>query len=215
MVANTQKRHNISGSVFVTTRINGQDMTAPGVMLVQWPNKIRLELEDAVGSTLGLVVVNDDRFWIYQKDQPEIITGPLSKIPGGLGLLSRAGELIAGVLARPPLEHQGKPTFVEHGIEHRFPAGRRTVTWASASLEPSTYVEDGAEAKTSFLYLDYEARAGVSFPKKIQVIREFPRRESETLTVVWRDWQPFVPEEKKLFQIPQQQTFGRKIKALR
>ncbi|MGZ3695753.1 MAG: hypothetical protein ACXWQO_16760 [Bdellovibrionota bacterium] len=221
MLANTQKRQEISGNLFITAKQGaGKEISMPAVMLVQWPDKIRLEIQDPVGSTLALFVVNGAQFWFYDKQKPEILTGPLKKLPASLGVVSGGAEFVRAMLARPPLD-EWKDAIVEHHSATPFPPTDLTkyvyavITWSDRSREPEDWFlnkPDGGNDK--FQYEDYQARAGVSFPQKIRVTHVDKGGEIGTAAFAWRDWQPFVPQEKKLFLIPQQQLFGKKIKAL-
>lgn len=202
----------MSGTLFVTAKSGEDKPTAPAVMLVEWPDKVRLELQDPVGSTLSLLVVNGDRFWFYAKNLPEIVTGPLRRLPARLAMAAGGEEFVRGLLARPPLESWTDPVLEGKEIQR---ANGDRVVWSSRLGEPEkwTAVKPKGVVDT-FEYEDYETKSGISFPKKIRVTHLNEAGESELAVFDWRDWQPFVPQEKKLFQIPQQQTFGRKIKAL-
>jgi outer membrane lipoprotein-sorting protein len=217
VIENTQKRQAISGTVFLTSRLSGQRaVTAPAVVLAQWPDKLRLEIQDPLGSTLALLVLNGDRFWFYRSESAEILTGPLARMSKEIGFLNSAETFLQALLARPVLTGTSGRTFLEHGIEDHLGKAKRTVIWSGRTFQPETVTEESADGTTSKLELaDYEVRAGLVFPEKVQLTRTLPKQNPESVTFEWRDWQPFVPEEKKLFQIPQQQTFGRKIKALR
>lgn len=220
VIAHLKSRQEISGTLFVTAKIKGEHVTAPAVMLVQWPDKVRLEIQDPVGSTLALFVVNGTQFWLYQKSLPDILTGPLSRLPAGLGLISQGKEFVRAFLARPPLEEWKNPLIEGHSAKPRVApdlgaARPAEVRWSDRLREPEEWVSGHANGTIStFRYEDYQARAGVSFPQKISLTHANSEGFSETASFAWRDWQPFVPQEKKLFQIPQQQLFGRKIKAL-
>ena len=69
-------------------------------------------------------------------------------------------------------------------------------------------------AASAAFYEDYEFKSGLHYPTKIRLIGPGPDGKESQILLAWKDWEPSVPAEKKLFQIPQQQTFGRKIKAL-
>lgn len=214
MLANSEKRTAISGSVFFTSQVEGKDVTAPGVLLVQWPDKVRLEAQDPMGNTLFLLIFNAGNFWMYRSDQPEILTGPLKKYPDNTQLMARADLLVSAFLARPVVA--GKFTFLENGAERVEGGHRYQIRWDGPTQEIESIVEEiPGTGKTGFFFEDYGTHAGISFPEKIRMTQPLQNHKSRTATIQWRDWQPFVPDAKNLFQIPQQQTFGRKIKALR
>lgn len=220
VISNSEKRNAISGTLYVTANIGAKSVTAPAVMLVSWPDKFRLEAQDPVGGTLMLLIVNGTEFWLYQKDRPEILTGQLKFLPTPLRMITGGKDIVRAFLARPPLADWKDPVFSGREVRPRVApdlgaARPSKVTWDSRQLEAQTWEQGLSNGSTSeFEYSDFATHAGVSFPEKIRVTHTDADGISETSTFAWRDWQPNVPEEKKLFQIPQQQLFGRKIKAL-
>jgi hypothetical protein len=219
-LGHAEKRTGISGTLYVTAKIGAKSITAPAVMLVRWPDKFRLEAQDPVGGTLMLLVVNGSEFWLYQKGRPEILTGQLKFLPAPLRMITGGKDIVRAFLARPPLEEWKNPVL--SGREARPRAAPdlgavrpAKVSWDGRQLEPEVWEQTLSNGgKSVFEYDDYATHAGVSFPEKIRVTHTDPDDISQASTFAWRDWQPNVPEEKKLFQIPQQQRFGRKIKAL-
>lgn len=221
VIKKAQTRQQISGTLFVTAKMGGKEVTGPAVMLVQWPDKVRLEIQDPVGSTLALLVVNGGDFWLYDKNRPEILTGALSRLPAGLGLVSQGKEFVRAFLARPPLEEWKDPVVEAHTAKPKEGSSQGTsgpvsVRWSDREREPEEWVQGHPNGTVStFRYEDYVSRSGLSFPEKVTLSHTSAAGETEQAIFSWRDWQPFVPQEKMLFQIPQQHTFGRKIKALR
>jgi hypothetical protein len=222
VIANIEKRSQISGTLFVTARqgAENKEVTLPAVMLVQWPDKMRLEIQDPVGGTLALFVVNGPDFWFYDKQRPEILTGPLSKLPSSLGVVSGGSEFVRAMLARPPLDQWKNPVLENHTATPFPPADltkmlHAQIKWSDRIREPEQWFMNKPDGgNDTFDYEDYQTHSGHSFPEKIRVTHVGGNGDLGTATFAWKDWQPFVPQEKNLFQIPQQQRFGRKIKAL-
>lgn len=201
----------------MTAEGNGKQVTGPGVALVQAPDKFRLEVQDPVGGTIGLLVVNGGQFWLYQSGEKEILTGPMARFPLSVALPFKGSgrEIVQLFLACPPWSDWKDPDYGEHAIVATSERGVATVSWSDRLREPElwrTEYRDGSVSEV--LYENYTTRAGQTFPGKV-AIHWTPKQGENLRTVVdWRDWQPSVREEKKLFQIPQQERFGRKIKAL-
>lgn len=201
MLRNSEKRAAISGDLLVTAELDGKSVTIPAVLLAQWPDKFRLELQDPVGGMLALVVVHGESFWLFERERAEILTGPLKKIP--FPLLPRGGaeDLLRLFLARPGLEAK---------------AGRKdTLEWDEGLREPLKWKRLEGKQLSSATYEDYEARGGARYPTRLRLAGPGADGKMREVVLVWKEWEPTVPGEQKLFQIPQPQTFGRPIKVLR
>lgn len=212
---NVAKRMAVSGNLLITSELNGQSVTVPAVMIVAYPDKFRLEVQDPVGGLLALVVVNGDRFWLYERERPEILTGPLEKIPFPLLPKGNAEELVRVFLARPPMNRlrrgevqQGRAIFREQPLVE-------TISWDGNSEPLSWSQVVGGKPQSSAIYDDYEFRDGLRFPTKLRLDGVGADGKRRHALLIWKDWELSVPIREKLFQIPQPQAFGRKIKALR
>lgn len=183
----------------MTTRLDGKSVTVPAVLLALWPHQLRLELQDPVGGMLALVVVNGEEFWLFQKERPYILRGPLAKIPFPLLPRGSAEDLLRVFLARPPIREQ-------RSLEK--------ITWDEKMQEPLAWKREVKGGAVSASYDDYEFREGARYPTKLRLSSPGSDGGMQEVILVWKDWKPSVPSGQKLFQIPQQQTFGRKIKAL-
>jgi outer membrane lipoprotein-sorting protein len=207
---NCELRKAISGTAFFTSKVNGKSVSAPAVILAKWPDRLRIELQDPAGGLLGLMVFAEGKFWFYQHDRPEILTGSIRSFPSEHMAGVSATDLVRVFLARPPFEKV--PVDAVRNGEANFHLGpfAETIRWDEKTLQPLQWVEVKGDGSSSLAeFGDYEFRQGAHYP------RLFSLKQGERQSIVsWREWEPSVPEEKKLFQIPQQQTFGRKIKAL-
>jgi hypothetical protein len=213
LAKNGAKRDAVSGNLLFTLKDKGKDVTFPAVLLVAFPDKLRLELQDPVGGILVLLVLEGDRFWVYQRDRAEILTGPLKSLPASLQISSF--DAIREFLARPDGDHLARSELRAGEAVFRGPNGVvETVRWTDGFAEPSEWATRHAGRESSARYEDYEFKEGVRYPTKIRLAGSDSAGKHEAL-LVWKDWAPGVPKEKKLFQIPQQETFGRKIKVLR
>ncbi|MGZ3654581.1 MAG: hypothetical protein ACXVB9_16195 [Bdellovibrionota bacterium] len=213
---NTEKRGAVSGNLLVTGEFEGKSVTTPAVLLVEYPDKLRLELQDPVGGILVLLVLNGDRCWLYQRDRDVIYTGAASRLPFGMIPHLSPQELVRVFLARPDADHLSRSAPLGEGkAQYRSGDLLETILWDSSLAEPSEWrISHAGKGGSSALYENYEFKSGLRYPTKIRLAASAPGGVQREIALAWKDWEPSVPKEKKLFQIPQQESFGRKIKAL-
>ncbi len=210
--ANAEKRVAISGTGSISWIGKGKSLAAPGLVLVEWPDKLRLEVQDPLGGLLALLVLSKDSFWWYSSDQKEILTGPLQEL-GAVGLPFSAADLVRAFLARPDMRLWQKGLLVGQQ-EIRSIEGKDILLWSDRLDEPLEWRHEEKNARVVVFFEDYANRFGASFPEKLRLESVRGKEREHTISWVWRDWQPMVQNGKKLFQIPQEQHFGRKIKTL-
>ena len=204
--------------MLLTHTQRGRAVTTPAILLVAAPDRLRLELQDPVGSLLGLLVIKGDQFWLYRHDARENLTGPLARLPADLGLPFRAEDLARVILARPYFERFAGAPAGERFAKSAAKAGTveangETLRWSTDPLEPREWTRREANGGLfGAVYEEYESRSGTRFPTRVKLREEATQRE---VLLAWKDWEPSVPKDEKLFQIPQQQQFGRPTKALR
>lgn len=195
--------------MLLTHTQRGRAVTTPAILLVAAPDRLRLELQDPVGSLLGLLVIKGDQFWLYRHDARENLTGPLARLPADLGLPFRAEDLARVILARPYFERFAGSAANAGAVEKN----GETLRWSTDPLEPREWTRREPNVGLfGATYEEYESRSGTRFPTRVKLREEATQRE---VLVAWKDWEPSVPKDEKLFQIPQQQQFGRPTKALR
>jgi hypothetical protein len=221
LIANSEKRAAVSGNLLVTTEVKGKSVTTPAVLLVKYPDQLRLELQDPVGGILALLVLNEGKFWFYRHDGKEILTGPLSAAPAGLLPAIDLPSIPRLFLARPDELALKKGMALDGKVTFHYDVGPmdlEEVSWKGDLAEPSEWKRiTGDKEKITLLaqYDDYEFKSGVRYPTKIRLTKQLSGFDPQSALLAWKDWEPSVPESKKLFQIPQPETFGRKIKVLR
>jgi outer membrane lipoprotein-sorting protein len=204
----------MSGTLLLTTERNGKSVTVPAVMLVQYPDKLRLEIQDPVGSTLALLIIQGERFWLYQKDRRENLTGPLSAIPSEVRFPFNAEDLTRVFLARPYWSaFEGMAVGEGFKVSRATKTGRETLAYDSRELTPVSWRSEskGFSAATA-AFEEFEARDGARYPTRIRLSAN---AGGKSVLVVWKDWQPSVAKTKNHFEIPPSQDFGRPTKALR
>jgi hypothetical protein len=210
LAQSSERRSAVAGTLLVTYEAEGKGATAPAVLLVEWPDKLRLELQDPLGGLLALLVLNGDRFWLFEQGRPELLTGPVRKLPFGLVPRLSAAELVGVFLARPDLGLLRGGKLSEGRSE--FPGG--AATWNGEGDLLAWSRSTGAGHFLEADYEDYEARSGVRYPTKIRLAGPGPGGLHRRILLAWKDWDTIVPNGENAFRIPQAKAFGRKIKAL-
>lgn len=202
----------MSGTIRITQTVEGKSVTIPGVLLVSWPGSLRLELQDPVGSVLALLLVEGDRFWLYQQNRKENLTGPIAKLPTGFSLPFVAEDLVRVILARPDLEKfKSAPS---EGNRAELAKGQETLSWSGDRFQIQEWVKKIPGAPLSRAsYEEYASRSGALYPTKLRLTSGAGEKSERSALVVWVDWEPKV-YDKKNFQIPPSRDFGRKTKAL-
>ena len=214
---NTEKRQKISGSGAFSWVTQDKNLAAPGIVLAEWPNKLRLEVDDPLGSILVLLIINEDKFWWYNNDDPYIVTGPLSRLQESAGIPFQANDLVRAFLARPKvLELDRVKASGNTSASVDYTNGEREgMDWSGQNLEPVKWTKVRPKAqRIEINFEDYEIKFGASFPKKVKLEKFNGPDKAQLLSWTWNDWQPQISAPAKVFQIPQEQHFGRKIKSL-
>lgn len=188
-------------------------MAAPGLVLAEWPDRLRLEVQDPLGGMLAVLVVDGAKFWWYASDQQEILMGPLERLGEAAGLPFTGKDLVRAFLARPEIERwsSGRMSDAHEAVSGD---GKETLAWSDRLNEPLLWTRELPSRRIVVHYEDYANRFGASLPEKVRLESVRGKDREHTISWVWRDWQPVVNNGKKLFQIPQEQHFGRKIKVL-
>lgn len=202
----------MSGTIRITQTVEGKSVTIPGVLLVSWPGSLRLELQDPVGSVLALLLVERDRFWLYQQNRKENLTGPIAKLPTGLSLPFVAEDLVRVVLGRPDLEKF--KAVASEGNRAELVKGQEALSWSESRFLVEEWMKKIPGAPSSRAnYEEYSSKAGALYPTKLRLTSGVGEKSERSALVVWVDWEPKV-YDKKTFQIPPSRDFGRKTKAL-
>jgi hypothetical protein len=204
----------MSGTVRITHTAGGKSITVPGVLLVDWPDRLRLELQDPVGSLLALLVVNGDRFWLYQSNRKENLTGPLSRLPSGISFPFVASDWVRVFLARPGFSDFRSATATGAKAEIQTKEGSQSLAWSPDRFQIQEWMKKIPGLPVCVArYEEYTSRSGRLFPTKLRLISGLGEAGERSALVEWTEWEPQV-FNKKLFQIPPSKDFGRKTKAL-
>lgn len=209
-----EARREASGSGSISWISKEKNIAAPAVLLVSWPDRLRLEIQDPLGGVLALLILNGDQFWWYASDQKEILSGKAAKMREAMNLPFGSQDLIRAFLGRPDVA-KWKGAAIGNSARLTGPDSEEYLAWSDRLNEPTEWRQvfsSGQKIHVSFE--DYLIGFGASYPSKVRMESWRKDRRELTISWVWKDWQPQVSDEKKFFQIPQEQHFGRPIKAL-
>ncbi len=176
----------LAGSGFISWKAKDRDVAAPGVMVVRHPDQLRLELNDPVGGTLALLVIDGGKFFWSSKDDPVNTTGDVRLLQRLVPIPIEGKELVGALLAR----QLGDPA--EMVTELR-----------------------GGSLEVKVEYEDYSIREGVSVPKLVRISLLREEKLHSRLTWTWSEVRPHLPDRSDLFRIPPKNTFGKRTNTLR
>lgn len=187
-----EKRTKVSGTGFVSFSMNGKSTAAPGVLLVEWPDRLRLEIQDPIGSILALLIVNGDSFWWENRETKEALTGKVNhpELEKLLPFPVNPKFLIPGIMGRPNLEDEINISAYWKEVIH----------WK---------LKNDADV----FFEDYAMRLGVQYPTVIRMLSG-NKEEQKKLEWQWKDWQPEQKIKEKNFQIPLEASKNLKLKKL-
>ncbi len=200
----TQKRKESSGTIFVNWKNSKKNITATGILLLRWPDKLQLELQNPLGQTLAYLVLNGDKFWWYQnkKVQTGNITSPERQLP--IPLSSRT--LLQALLARPGINK----SYIWKGIKNSnevmlYPGttNQERLRWNSALKEPTQWRKKlTSTSRLITHYSNYQVHSGIRFPMhiKLQILQK--KRKVLTINWYWEEISNFISPKSKPFTIP-------------
>jgi len=177
----------VSGEGLFTTQHQGSNVTLPLVILAQWPDQLRLEVQDPIGGTLALLILQGDRFWLYDQTAKQNYSGRLSSHRTGLLPPWTKTLFVQALLARPAQDQ-----------------GSRLVWDSAGYLKEWKLDPEGGSVQ----YDDYKVEGKTAFARRVRF-----QKSSQNYLLQWKEWN-FRSIQKKFYQIPPEDDFGRKTKAL-
>lgn len=215
MRANAEKRSVISGSGFFSWKDKQTNIAAPGVLLVSWPDRLRLEVQDPIGGTQALLVVNGESFWWYSAQEKEIFTGRVARLQQALGFSFMAQDLVQAFLARSDFSLNWMGDDCSYCVQAVEKGLRQRLYWSDRLNEVVEWEKNFSGRRRGVVsWEDFMLRLGVSFPRKTRLDSYVNGELEQSISWVWNEWQPSLVNDKNLFEIPQKERFGRKIKIL-
>lgn len=201
-------RTKASGVGSVVWKSGKRSIGAKGVMVIEWPSRLRLEVQDPLGGMLAFLVMNDQQFWSYREEQGVAYTGNFSAKDWArvLPLPLNANDSLRILLARPPLD-EGEVEYlgVENRIRLSYPNSRREdlLAWDPALEQPLLWqIKWPNGATVDAQYDDYKSFGSQKYPTKIHVRYASGGIERLTLIWRWRDLETYLPKVGGLFEIP-------------
>ncbi len=209
---NSFKRTKISGNGSIAWRSDSpkRNLAAAAILLVQWPDKLRMEVNDPIGNRLALLVVNGEEAWWESEGQAVIHSKhglkPLLNLPYS------GRDLVKVFLARP--EFKGFSLSDEGEGELVFLRGQEKLVVNGRLADPELWtvlLEGGQSLRVDFE--DYLTRSGVDIPGTMRLTWTVPGQQNNSLLWAWRDWEPSLPDNPTLFQIPKSASHGQAVKS--
>ena len=176
--------------------------------MIDWPDRMRMEVQDPLGGMVALLVLNGDDFWTYNEEEGVAWIGDMTqpKVNRVLPLPLNSEQYLRILLARPKLEEaEVKYTKEPNSAWLGYPGKSRRdfLRWDPTNEQPMLWrIEFGKWYYIEVKYSDYKDRAGVPYPTKIQI--RYVKQDRTRLILVWR-WQElrtFLPRISDVFEIP-------------
>ena len=180
-----EKRTALSGNGSISIVTKEQNISAPGVLVLQWPNKLRLEVQDPMGATQALLIFNEQQFWWDDTKQNKPVIGPLNhpSLQNIVPIPLSGTSLIGALLGRVDTE---------------------VITDQSLRLgEPLSALYTFSNNRVVRVeYESYETVGGLSYPSLIRIVLQVAGTETSRLVWRWSDAQPNGGALPQIFQIP-------------
>jgi hypothetical protein len=174
------KRDQIAGNGSISIVSPHDNIAAAAVLAVQSPDRVRLEIQDPVGNTLGLLIIHGERFFWQREGRAWI--GRLShpKVAQILPFAFRRGEDLVAALLAQPLNNTVKD-------------------WDRQKGEPLSAEFAGLHGRAVQIeWEDYQFKKTAEVPRLVRMIFSADER------VVWRwaDWESQLPRgSEKIFDL--------------
>lgn len=210
LVTAGKKRTKASGAGSVVWKSKARNIGARGVLILDWPSRLRLEVQDPLGGMVAFLVIAEDEFWSYREEAGIAWRGSIgaSESKRLLPIPMSGEDYLRVLLARPPVEaaqvkyvsnqsNSAQLTYAE------FPERVDYLEWDLANEEPVRWILEWKDTrKVEVFYSDYRPVAGTRFPGKISIL--YSVGDIERLQLIWRwsDLEAYLPKVGDLFTIP-------------
>ncbi len=195
------------GSVKFTQETDSGSITLPGTLLLAWPDRARLEVQDPFGGVQLLLILDQGKFWMYRSDWKENLQGQVKEFPLLSSLPVRGEDFLPVFLARPKLTDW-------RAEEDFFESPRKEKVYWDSRYQVERWVHplrDQQQAEVR--YGEWVSKSGTLFPTKISFRWTAPGK-SRSVQLQWDEWSAESSPRAELFQIPPKQSFGKTTKAL-
>ncbi len=203
----------MSGTGFISWKTKQENIAAPGVLILEAPDRLRLEVQDPAGGVHALLILNGTRFFWFSAKDPTNLVGPVSRLRA-ITSVALSGEYLVRALSANILPNGFRP--IDNGWERGRGGVVEKVSETSAGdLEEwsAENLENGWRVNAS--YEDYAVRFGVSVPQVIKVALFERGQFKSALTWKWTDLRFEGAADDKLLQIPSGRAFGKLTKQLK
>ncbi len=217
LTESARSREKASGSGSVVWKTAKRNIGASGILVVDWPDKMRFEVQDPLGGMVAFLVFSGDEFWSYREEAAVAHRGKFSKNTKWRQILPlplSAQDYLRILLARPPVEKASiEYLSTKSRAKLTYPGSARMdyLAWSRLRDEPSLWrLKWGNGDQIEARYEDYKVVSGKYYPMKVRV--RYIRRGKERLTLIWRwkDMEAYLPKVGRLFAVPPK--WGKRIR---
>lgn len=208
LTAVAAQRERASGTGAVSWKTARRSIAATGVLVLDWPRALRLEVQDPLGGMVAFLILREGEFWSYTEEQGMAVTGDLDdkRAREVLPLPLTTRDYLRVLLAKPPLdeveaEYGKRPNTLTFENEER----SDFLEWDTVSDQPRLWRmlrKDKTGSYIEAVYSDYVVKAGIPYPSKVRITLVEGGREKLRLSWQWNDLETYIPKISDVFEIP-------------
>lgn len=190
------------------------NIAAQGVLIIEGPERMRLEIQDPVGGTQALLILNGERFFWFMAEAAHNWAGPVAKLHK-VATVSLSGEQLVRVLLGSP-NLSGFVSKSEGEWEKETEVAKEHI-FANSSGELGVW--NIAKKNTAWTmhasYENYAVRSGVSVPYLTQIELLESNKLKSRFVWKWNDFRFEGATNDALLRIPSGAFLGKPTKVLR
>ena len=202
--ANIEARSIASGSGAVTLKTPRRSVSASGILVVDWPRGLRLEVQNPLGGTVAFLVMDETEFWSYTEEEGVAWRGKVNAPHSRrfLPLPLAPQDFFRALLARPALDEASLGPK-DHTLVLQRNGRRETISWDPVNDQVLRWRLEGEEgAYVDAEYGDYFLKSGQAFPRKVRLSYFQKGSEKFRLSWHWHDLETYLPAISNPFSIP-------------
>lgn len=214
----SERRTRASGSGAVAWRNAKRNIGASGILILEQPGSMRLEVQDPMGGTIAFLVFRDGKFWYYTEERGHAWQGSETtpRFRQALPMPLRGEDFVRLLLASPnwggELRQRGQNQVEQNGLEAKR-SDFFTLDPATEELR-SWRIEYSGGHTIEATYSEYNPRAGILYPNRVEIRWNQGETERTRITWIWHDIATYLPKIGEVFAIPPTWAENVKTKAL-
>jgi hypothetical protein len=173
--------------------------------VVDWPNGLRLEVQNPLGGTVAFVVIDQTDFWSYSEEEGIAWRGRVNAESSRrfLPIPLVPQDFFRALLARPDLEGV-QPGKKEFSLDLSLKGKQQTMIWDPMNDQLTLWRIEakGKEAYVEAEYSDYFLKSGQGFPRRVRLSYFQNGKENFRLVWQWHDLETYLPAISNPFSIP-------------